>query len=71
MFSRMVRAYHIGGDDVIPPSVPCYSRAIMLLEAEERWRDALRMAEMAIEVGIPNDWYQKRVVKLKKKISQT
>ena len=55
----------------LPPKVPAYERAIMLLEHEEKWKTALALAENALKVGIKNKWYDNRIKKLKKKIEET
>ena len=49
-------------------SVPAFERAVMLLEHEHRYRDAVRMCKEANEWEINTDWYTKRIVKLNKKI---
>ena len=49
-------------------SVPAFERAVMLLEYEHRYRDAVRMCEEANKWKINTDWYTKRIVKLNKKI---
>lgn len=51
-------------------TVPAYERAVMLLEHEERWKDAIRMCEEANKWGIKTDWYNKRLVRLRKKVGQ-
>jgi hypothetical protein len=50
----------------ISPEVPAFRRAIMLFEQEENWTNAYELADQAIKIGIPNDWYQKRILKYKK-----
>lgn len=51
-------------------TVPAYQRAVMLLEQEEKLKDAIRMCEVANKRGIRTDWYNKRLVKLHKKIAR-
>lgn len=48
-------------------TVPAYERAVMLLEYEKRWEDAVRMCEEANKWSIDTDWYNKRIEKLQKK----
>jgi len=50
-------------------TVPSYQKAIMLLELEGKYRDALRMCEEANTWKINTDWYSKRIEKLKKKFN--
>ncbi|MCD4756546.1 hypothetical protein K8R20_02955 [bacterium] len=49
-------------------TVPAFQRSIMLLEYEQRYKDAIRMCEEANKWGINTDWYFKRIEKLSKKI---
>lgn len=49
-------------------TVPAYERAVMLLEKEERYKDAIRLCEIANSLGINTDWYNKRIQKLKAKV---
>jgi hypothetical protein len=49
-------------------TVPAFERAIMLLEHEQRFNDAIRMCEEANKWGINTDWYTKRIGKLKKRL---
>lgn len=51
-------------------TVPAYERAVMLLEHEGKHQDAIRMCEEANKWGIDTDWYNKRIVKLQKKIKK-
>lgn len=53
---------------VLPKTVPAYQRAVVLLEHEKRWRDAIRLCEEANEWGIRTDWYTRRIEKLGKKV---
>ena len=46
-------------------TVPAYQRAIMLLEYEKRYKDAMRLCEEANKWKINTDWYDKRIAKLK------
>lgn len=47
-------------------SVPAFQRAVMLLEQEKRYKDAIRTCEEANKWGIDTNWYSKRIEKLKK-----
>jgi hypothetical protein len=38
-------------------SVPAYERAVMLLEFEKRYKDAIRLCEEANKWEINTDWY--------------
>lgn len=49
--------------------VPAFERAVMLLEHEGRYKDAIRMCEEANKWGIETDWYTKRITKLQKRLS--
>jgi hypothetical protein len=52
----------------MPKSVPAFERAIMLLEHENRIRDAIRLCEEAIEWKINTDWYSVRLRVMKNKV---
>ena len=69
----------------LPPHVPAYERAIMLLEKEEKWKTALQLVNSAQEViGLKDNrydwydpginshytWYSKRIERLQKKIEE-
>ena len=47
-------------------SVPSYERAVMLLEHEERYDQAIKLCEEANSLGIAPDWYSKRIERLRK-----
>jgi hypothetical protein len=49
---------------------PAYERAIMLLEHEGRYLDAIKLCFDAKEIGITDDWYDKRLAKLEKRIGR-
>jgi hypothetical protein len=51
----------------VPPTVPCYKRAVMLLEHEERWETAIDICRQALE-WIASDWYARKMEKLEKKV---
>lgn len=51
----------------IVKKVPAYERAIVLLEEEHKYKDAIRLCEEANKLGIDTDWYTKRIAKLSKK----
>lgn len=51
-------------------SVPAFQRAVMLLEHERRYKDAIRMCEEANKWKIETDWYSKRIERLMKKLSR-
>ena len=49
--------------------VPAYERAVMLLEHEGRYQAALKLCREANKLKINTDWYDKRIKKLSKKVS--
>ena len=59
-------------DGFLPPKIPSYERAIMLLEKEQKWKTAMELVNSAIKIGIEKhgntDWYTKRKAKIQKKI---
>ena len=65
--------WHMRNSDIkngfsLPKSVPSYERAIMLLENEEKYKQAIFLCEQANKLGINTDWYTKRIEKLQKRI---
>ncbi len=56
--------------EALPKTIPSYRRAVMLLEHEKRWREAIRLCEEAIQWGIPTNWYSKRIGALTKKLGR-
>lgn len=49
-------------------TVPAFQRAIMLLEHEQRFNNAIHLCEEANKWEINTDWYTKRIKKLKNKL---
>lgn len=60
----LMRNDHIKDGYTIVSKVPAYERAIMLLEHERRYKDAIRLCEEANNLDINTDWYTKRIKKL-------
>ena len=53
-----------------PPTVPCYKRAVMLLEHEERWETAIEICKDALQ-WIDSTWYSEKIKKFEKKKGAT
>ncbi len=55
-------------DFIPPPGVPAFRRAVMLLEHEKKWKNAIHMCEEALKWDVNDEWYRKKIQQFKKKI---
>lgn len=53
-----------------PRRLPCYTRAIMLLEREERFSQAVVLCDEALKWAPDSDWYPKKKSALQKKAAR-
>lgn len=51
----------------VPEYVPCYKRQVTVLDAVEQWEDALAVAQRALDLGIPDKWYQTMMARIREK----
>ncbi len=51
-------------------TVPAFERAVMLLEHEGKYKNAIAMCKEANKWKINTDWYDKRIIKLTRKLTK-
>jgi tetratricopeptide (TPR) repeat protein len=57
---KWLDAEHMLPDSIAPKSIPCYTRAIMLLEKEGRFDQAIVLCDQALHWTQSAEWYAKK-----------
>lgn len=67
-FDWIEKEINIDSNFYIPPHVPAFQRAIMLLEFEKKYSNIIVLCELGLRYT-NNDWYQKKIKKYSKLIN--